>query len=354
MQSIVIKCVQSVAIKFNANNLGMSTRRSTATTKHMLPRQALILFFLLCVFGLTSLPSQAAKPLIVSVAPSYPEPVPQFINQLPDIKQKKLKFETDAPEIKTPLPEENVPSKQEVWQQVFDFIAQETKLELIFEPASSQLDFELKLAKSYYDLALVTPLQFDAFRDNPGYQAQVKRKAQPIRAIIFVKKNSQIKTFANLRDTIIAFPNPLNFESSIVPRESLKRLNFNIIPQFLSSEAAVYQEVIRERYIAGAGTNENFRAQPLEIQNSLRIIWDSPGFSPHAFVAHPRVDFFSLTKLKRAFVDMIKDEQAKKLLPYIFVDNGFEVARNSDWDEIKLIDLNELNGSIKNTQLKTK
>ena len=47
---------------------------------------------------------------------------------------------------------------------------------------------------------------------------------------------------------------------------------------------------------------------------------------------------------------MIKNEDAKKLLPYIFVDNGFEVARDSDWDEIKLIDLNELNGSNKNTQ----
>ena len=46
---------------------------------------------------------------------------------------------------------------------------------------------------------------------------------------------------------------------------------------------------------------------------------------------------------------MIKDEEAKKLLPYIFVDNCFEVARNSDWDEVKLIDLNALNGSDRNT-----
>lgn len=330
----------------------ISVNRATTRPHNCFFRQAGIFSLLLLIYGLTALPSLAAKPLIVSIAPSYPEPVPQFISQLPDVNEKKLKFDTDKPIEKAPLPEEKVPTKNEVWQQVFDFITQETKLELIFEPASSQLDFELKLAKSYYDLALVTPLQFDAFRANPGYQAQVKRKAQPIRSIIFVKKNSQIKTFADLRDSIIAFPNPLNFDSSIVPRESLKRLKFNIIPQFLSSEATVYQEVIRERYIAGAGTNENFRAQPIEIQNGLRIIWDSPGFSPHAFVAHPRVDFFSQIKLKRAFVDMIKDEQAKKLLPYIFVDNGFEVARDSDWDEIKLIDLNELNGSIKNTQIK--
>jgi ABC-type phosphate/phosphonate transport system substrate-binding protein len=305
---------------------------------------------ILCTFASFSM---ASKTLVVGVAPSYPEPVPQFIIPPPEIKEKKLKT-AHAPETPKPtLPEEKVPGKNEIWQQVFAFISEETKLNLVFEPASSQLDFELKLAKSHYDLAYVTPMQFEAFRTNPGYQAQIKRKAQPIRSIIFVKKNSRIKTFADLRDAIIAFPNPLNFESSIVPRESLKRLKFNIVPQFLESESAVYQQVIHERLKAGAGTHENFRAQPVEIQNSLRVIWDSPGFSPHALVAHPRVDFFSLVKLKRAFVDMIKNEEAKKLLPYIFVDNGFEVAKDSDWDEIKLIDLNELNGSVRNTRIST-
>ncbi len=292
----------------------------------------------------------SAKPLIISVAPSYPIPVslttPEDIT--PGIK--KLKSEIPDKPAKPPLNSENIPGKNEIWEMVFAYISEESNIELSFEPATSQLDFELNLAKSKYDLALVSPLQFEAFRVNPGYQAQIKRKSQPIRAIIFVKKNGNIKSFSELRNAIIAFPNPLNFESSVVPRESLKRLNFNIIPQFLPSETAVYKQVISEQYIAGAGTHENFLAQPIEIRNSLKVIWDSPGFSPHALVAHPRVDFLSLIKLKRAFVDMIKNEEAKKLLPYIFVDNGFEVARDSDWDEIKLIDLNELNGSIKNTQ----
>lgn len=291
-----------------------------------------------------------AQNLIVSVTPSYPIPVSQFTPEIETPGIKKLKIEDEEDTKKTSPQIDIVPEKNEIWQKVFAYLSSESGINLTFEPASSELDFELKLAKSYYDLAFVTPLQFQAFRSSPGYQVQVKRKAQPIRSIIFVKKNGNINTFSELRNTIIAFPNPLNFESSIVPRESLKRLNFSIIPQFLPSEASVYLQVIKEQFVAGAGTHENFLAQPIEIQNSLKVIWDSPGFSPHAFVAHPRVDFLSLVKLKRAFVDMTKNEKAKSLLPYIFVDNGFEVARESDWDEIKLIDLVELNGSIKNTQ----
>jgi ABC-type phosphate/phosphonate transport system substrate-binding protein len=310
------------------------------------------LLFTVFLIGLLLPQASFAKEFIVSVAPSYPIPVSLMTPEDTAPTTKKLKFEKAEEPIKKSASYEKVPGKNEIWEDVFSYISKETGIDLIFEPATSQLDFELNLAKSHYDLAFLSPIQFDAFRLNPGYQAQLKRKAQPIRAIIFVKKNGSIKSFSELRNAIIAFPNPLNFESSIVPRESLKRLNFNIIPQFLPTESAVYKEVIREQYIAGSGTHENFLAQPVEIRNSLKVIWDSPGFSPHAFVAHPRVDFFSLVKLKRAFVDMIKNEDAKKLLPYIFVDNGFEVARDSDWDEIKLIDLNELNGSIKNTQAK--
>lgn len=294
--------------------------------------------------------SLQAETLIVSVAPSYPVPVSLHKPQEVATGVKKLKSQlAETPKAKQKI-NEDIPSKNQAWERVFAYIAKESGLDIIFEPASSQLNFELNLAKSYYDLAMVTPIQFDAFRDHPGYQSQLKRKAQPIRSIIFVKKNGAIKSFSELRDAIIAFPNPLNFDASIVPRESLKRLKFNIVPQFLPTEAAVYKEVISEQYIAGAGTHENFLAQPIELRNSLKIIWDSPGFSPHAFVAHPRVNFLSLVKLKRAFVNMIKDEEAKKLLPYIFVDNGFEVARDSDWDEIKLINLTELNGSPRKKQ----
>ena len=305
------------------------------------------------MIALASSQTLNAKPFIVSVAPSYPIPV--SLNTPEEVKPSIKKLKSDQEDVlptKKKIDNEKVPGKNEIWQDVFSYISKETGLELVFEAANSQLDFELNLAKSHYDFAIVDPLQFDAFRQDPGYQAQVKRKAQPIRGIIFVKKNGKIKSFSELRNTIIAFPNPLNFESSIAPRESLKRLKFDIIPKFLASESDVYKDVISDRFTAGSGTQESFLAQPIEIRNSLKVIWDSPGFSPHAFVAHPRVDFFSLIKLKRAFVDMIKNEDAKKLLPYIFVDNGFEVARDSDWDEIRLIDLNELNGSIKNTQSK--
>lgn len=299
----------------------------------------------------------ASKPLIVGVAPSLPKPVAELETLQKQIIQKKSKFAAKQRKLEQQAPtivnlDTQVPSKAQAWQNVLKFVSESSGLQLQYEHAKSQLEFELKLAKGHYDLAYVTPLQFNAFKSFPGYQAQVKRKAQPIRGLIFVKKNGPTSTLSELRGATIGFPGALNFAASVVPRESLNKLKFDISPKFLASEESVYQSIIKGELIAGGGTDESFRAQAPEVRNSLRILWDSPGFSPYPLVAHPRVDFFSLTKLKRALVNMIKDDEGRRLLKFIFVNNGFEVAKNSDWDEISLIDLNKLNNSPAKTAVK--
>ena len=53
--------------------------------------------------------------------------------------------------------------------------------------------------------------------------------------------------------------------------------------------------------------------------------------------------FFSKTKLQRALVGLFKNEIGKRLLPLVDVDNGFEVAKDKDWQDIKAIDVDSLN-----------
>lgn len=269
---------------------------------------------------------------IVSIAPSLPEPLLHPNEETNTTTQ--LTF---------------LPSKEEAWLAVFNYLGEQAGIDFKFEPARSQLSFELKLAKGYYDFAYTNPLQFVAFNEFPGYKAVSKRKAQPIRGMIFVKKKGPISSLTELRDASIAFDGLLNFPASVVLRESLARLNVNINPKFLASQKQVYSEVSSGDAIAGGGTYESFESQPIETRRKLRIIWDSPGYTPYAFSAHPRVPFFTIIRLQRAMVSLIKQEEGKALLHDIFVNNGFEVARDSDWDDARLIDLETLN----NTPIKT-
>jgi len=306
------------------------------------------LFILLFFISFCSASFAANKPLIFSIAPSYPVPIAELETLEKPSKWKRPGAKLNKKPIllaSSPKLTVDLPSRKQAWTAVIEYLEKQTNLPIKFEPPSSQLDFELKLSRGYYDLAYVTPIQFNAFRDFPGYQAQIKRKAQPLRGIIFVKKSSNITTFSQLRESTIAFPGALNFAASVIPRESLSRLKFNITPKFLEDSDQVYAGVASKKYIAGAGTEESLKAQEPEIRDTLKIIWNSPGFSPHALIAHPRVPFYPLIKLKKAMVGMIKDPNGKELLKHIFVNNGFEVAKGSDWDEIKNINLDTLNNS---------
>jgi len=303
---------------------------------HTQKRCPLLLFILLtAVMGSSQV--ALSDTYTVSITPTLPEPLPQIKAS----ENAKLSINTSSQL-------SMLPSKEQAWQAVFNYLGQKANIKFKFEPANSQLDFELKLAKGYYDFAYTNPLQFIAFNDFPGYKAVVKRKAQPIRGIIVVKKTGPISSLTELRDAIFAFPGTLNFPASIVLRESLNRLNVNIIPQFLASQKHVYSAVANGSYIAGGGSYESFEAQASEVRNALRIIWDSPGYTPYAFSAHPRVPFFTIIRLQRAMVGLVKHEEGKALLPDIFVDNGFEVARDSDWHDARLINLEKLNGASVN------
>lgn len=280
---------------------------------------------------------------IVSIAPSLPAPILHL--------DESTHNPVHGKPVNTASQLSMLPTKEQAWRAVFDHIETQANIKFSFEPARSQLDFELKLAKGYYDFAYINPLQFVAFNEFPGYKSVVKRKAQPIKGIIVVKKTGPISSLSKLRDATFAFPGTLDYPASVVLRDSLKRLNVNIKAEFLASQKQVYSAVASGEFIAGGGSQESLGALASEIRNALRIIWTSPGYTPYAFVAHPRVPFFTIIQLQRAMIGLTKNESGKALLPDIFVDNGFEVARDSDWHDAHLINLEELNSPASETAL---
>lgn len=287
----------------------------------------------------------------IGIAPSLPEPVEDLKPAEDDSLEAKirrgLKVKGKTPP--TPKPAQNpltpveLPTKYQAWHKLLALLTEETGIEFELVKAKSELSFELGLAKGRFDFAYTSPLQFIAFKEQPGYKAIAKRKTQPIRGIIFVKKNSSQRSLTQLRNETFAFPSPIDFPGSIAIRHSLQQLDFGFEPVFFSEPAKVYTAVAQGEFVAGGGTHETFKAQPPEIRNTLHIIWDSPGYTPYPFIAHPRVPFLTIIKLQRALANIDKNENSKTILKHIFADNGFEVAKDTDWHDAELIDLNQLN-----------
>lgn len=295
---------------------------------------------------LLAVPARAeTDKLLVGIAPAVPSP---YIRQdqpqeMPGFRKKNKVDDTGTLR--------KAPGKVHIWSEAVKYLGAKSGLPLEVDLPQSQLVFERKLAHGLYDFAYITPLQFVSFRDFPGYTAIAKRKAEPLRSVVLVKKFSEFKTFAELRDLNIGFSHPLDYTGSIIPRDSLQRANFPVQGSFFPGPKDVLRAVLDGRVDAGAVGSEIWDAAGPEITHNMRVIWDSPGYTPFAMVAHPRLPFHSTIKMQRALVGMIKHDDGAALLDFMQVRNGFESATDGDWHDAKNIDLTRLNQSADSPSL---
>lgn len=301
-------------------------------------KRHILLNVILLLTGLHSSPTLAENgKLLVGISPAVPAPFmhQEPVQETPGFRKKHKPEETpNRPKL---------PGRVQVWSDAVAHLGEKAGLDMEADLPQSQLVFERKLANGQYDFAYISPMQFISAREFPGYTAIAKRKAEPLRSVIVVKKFSPFKTFAELRDLKIGFSHPLDYTGSIIPRDSLQRANFSVQGSFLPNQQQVLNAVLTGKIDAGAVGSEAWDATGPEFSQSLRVIWDSPGYTPFAFVAHPRLPFYSTTKMQRALVGMIKHEDGQALLEFMHVRNGFESATNSDWHDAQNIDLDKLN-----------
>lgn len=281
-----------------------------------------------------------AQGLNFGITPEAPDPTPVYDKRFENAESKVLKTRVIY------VPKQDMPSRAQVWKSLIKQLEQKTGLQLNLHMPSSQLEFERNLAQGKYDVAYTTPLQFLAAADAQNYRALAKRKAQPLRALIVVKKLDDARTLRDIENDVTGFDSILNYSSSIITRYSLKRLDIELPMQLFDSEKALFNGLASGRVRAISIAESSFYALSPDRQEQLKILWETPGFAPFAFISHPRVPFYSINKLQRAMVNLNRSGKNQELVEQLGALNGFEVARNSDWLDARGIDLNALNLSL--------
>ena len=72
------------------------------------------------------------------------------------------------------------------------------------------------------------------------------------------------------------------------------------------------------------------------IQQNLRVLWKSQGFTPHAIATHPDVSEEVRIALENAFLALSPDATHQALLHKMGF-TQFESAQNSDWDDVRAL-----------------
>jgi len=236
------------------------------------------------------------------------------------------------------VPQQSASKLAKLWTPIFEKLSLKTAINIKFETAPDIPTFEKRLSQGQYDIAYMNPYHYVIFNQKPGYQAIAKARDKRIKGIIVVAKNSIYNNFNDLKNSTLAFPAPAAFAATILTQADLKNNNITFQSKYVSSHDSVYRTVAKGIYPAGGGVLRTFNNVDPSIKEQLKILSTTKGYTPHAIAIYPTVTPKQAKKIQQALIEMEQSDSGKALLNNINI-KGFENAVDSDWDDIRKLNL---------------
>ncbi|MFC3120714.1 phosphate/phosphite/phosphonate ABC transporter substrate-binding protein [Agaribacter flavus] len=239
------------------------------------------------------------------------------------------------------VPQQSAKKLAESWAPMMAHLSEKTGKQIVFATAKDIPTFESRLAKSEYDIAYMNPYHFVVFSERSGYRALARQKNKRIRGIIVVPKASNIQSLADLQGATLAFPAPAAFAATIIPQSTLAAMGIAVKAQYVSSHDSVYLNVSRNIFPAGGGVLRTFNATRADARENLRILWKSPGYTPHAIATAATVDEQTRAALLYAMLNLNDDSNNQALLKGIAF-SGFEKGQDKDWEDVRKLGIDRI------------
>lgn len=239
------------------------------------------------------------------------------------------------------VPQQSAKTLAQNWQPLMHYIAEQTGHTIRFATAKDIPTFEDRLAAREYDIAYMNPFHFVEFEQQAGYNALVRQQGAKITGLIVVKHDSDITSIEQLQGQTLAFPAPAAFAASIIPRAELAKLGIAVQPQYVFSHDSVYLNVSKGFFVAGGGIMRTLQSWEQKNNDSLRVLWTSKAYTPHAIAVKNDLPVRVVTQLLQAFLSINNSDASTDILaPLRFA--GFEAAQNEDWDDVRELGIDSL------------
>ncbi|QLE86045.1 phosphate/phosphite/phosphonate ABC transporter substrate-binding protein [Shewanella sp. Scap07] len=240
------------------------------------------------------------------------------------------------------VPQQAASTLARKWAPLLDELSTQLPYQLQFATAPDIPTFEQRLADGVYDVAYMNPYHYVVFHQPPTeYTALAKEKNKRLAGIIVVGKDSGIDSINQLNGAQVAFPAPAAFAASIIPRASLAKASIVITPKYVGSHDSVYLAVAQGLVSAGGGVMRTFNNMPDNVRDKLKILWQTQGYTPHAFATHHRVSPAQRQALLEALTAKENQQRLAPLLGQLGF-KSFSGAKDSDWDDVRALSLGEL------------
>ena len=178
-------------------------------------------------------------------------------------------------------------------------------------------EFEQKLLKGEPEFVFLNPYHAVLANQKKKYQPLLADSEDLLTGILVVRADSPIKSLDELKGQNITFPAPNAFAASLLIRAELAKKKIDFNPVFVKTHSNVYRSVIGKDALAGGGVNNTLDNEAPEVRQQLRVLYETPAYTPHPIATHPSVPAAARERFLKAMLKLTQDEQGRKLLDAI-------------------------------------
>jgi phosphonate transport system substrate-binding protein len=200
------------------------------------------------------------------------------------------------------------------WSPLLQRVGQESGLCFELRVSPTIPEFEQKLLKGEPAFVYLNPYHAVLAYQKQKYQPLLADSEDLLTGILVVRADSPIKTLDELKGQNVAFPAPNAFAASLLIRAELAKKKINITPNFVKTHSNVYRSVIGKDTVAGGGVNNTLDNEAPEVRQQLRVLFETPAYTPHPVATHPSISVAVRDRFLKAMLKLTQDEEGRKLL----------------------------------------
>lgn len=200
------------------------------------------------------------------------------------------------------------------WAPLLQRVGQEAGLCFELRVSPTIPEFEQKLFKGEPEFVFLNPYHAVLAYQKKKYQPLLADREDLLTGILVVRADSPIKSLEDLKGKTVSLPAPNAFAASLLIRAELAKRKIEVQPVFVKTHSNVYRSVIGKDAVAGGGVNNTLDNEAPEVRQQLRVLFETPAYTPHPIVTHPSVPEAVRERFLQAMLKLTQDDAGRKLL----------------------------------------
>jgi phosphonate transport system substrate-binding protein len=230
----------------------------------------------------------------------------------------------------------------QVYGPIVDFLNSNIpEVHFTLEASRNYEEFEKKLYSGYFDFAMPNPYQtINSLKH--GYRVFGKMADDDtFRGIILIRRDSGIKTVADLKGKAVAYPAPTALAATLMPQYYLHThgldVNHDIENRYVGSQESSIISVLRSHVAAGAtwpGPWIAFSKENPLLAEQLEVKWQTEPLQNNGWVARKNLPPELIDKLANLLFNLGQHPQGIEMLARIPV-TRFEPADDDSYEAVR-------------------